>query len=63
MLVVYDLLSPPAQELLNSMGRPPANQKVKSELTSFKYVLTDPDVILDEADKWNAIWNRLFLSK
>jgi iron(III) transport system substrate-binding protein len=57
------MLSPSAQELLNEMGRPPANRLVKSELNNFKYVLTDTDVILDETEKWNGLWNRMFLSK
>jgi iron(III) transport system substrate-binding protein len=57
------ILSPDAQALLNSMGRPPANQKVKSNLNNFTYVLTDPGVVVDEAEKWNQHWTRLFLSK
>jgi len=56
-------LSPEAQTLLNSMGRPPANQKVKSNLNNFTYVLTDPGIVVDEAEKWNQHWTRLFLSK
>jgi iron(III) transport system substrate-binding protein len=57
------ILSPDAQALLNSMGRPPANQKVKSNLNNFNYVLTEPGIVVDEAEKWNQHWNRLFLSK
>jgi iron(III) transport system substrate-binding protein len=57
------ILSPDAQALLNSMGRPPANQKVKSNLNNFSYVLTEPGIVVDEAEKWNQHWNRLFLSK
>jgi len=57
------MLSPAAQEMLSSMGRPPANRQVKSELNNFKYVLTETDIILDEAEKWNGLWNRMFLSK
>lgn len=56
-------LSPEAQTLLNSMGRPPASQKVKSNLNNFNYVLTDPGIVVDEAEKWNQHWTRLFLSK
>jgi iron(III) transport system substrate-binding protein len=57
------MLSPAAQEMLNNMGRPPANRLVKSELNNFKYVLTETDVILDEAEKWNKLWDRMFLIK
>ena len=63
LLLADFFLSPEAQALLNSMGRPPANQKVKSNLNNFNYVLTDPGVVVDEAEKWNQHWNRLFLSK
>jgi iron(III) transport system substrate-binding protein len=56
-------ISPEAQQLLNGMGRPPANQKVKTELNNFPYVLTDSGLVVDEADKWNQHWNRLFLTK
>jgi iron(III) transport system substrate-binding protein len=57
------LLSPDAQALFNSLGRPPSNQKVKSNLNNFNYVLTEPGIVVDEAEKWNQHWNRLFLSK
>jgi iron(III) transport system substrate-binding protein len=57
------ILSPEAQTLLNSMGRPPASQKVKSNLNNFNYVLTDPGIVVDEAEKWNQHWTRLFLTK
>ncbi len=57
------IISPEAQAFLNSMGRPPANQKVKSNLNNFNYVLTDPGIVVDEAEKWNQHWTRLFLTK
>ena len=55
--------APEAQTLLNSMGRPPASQKVKSNLNNFNYVMTDPSLVVDEAEKWNQHWTRLFLTK
>ena len=57
------MISPDGQELLNKMGRPPANVKIKSSLTNFDYVLTDPAQVLDESEKWNKRWNKTFLSK
>jgi iron(III) transport system substrate-binding protein len=56
-------ISPEAQQFLNSVGRPPANKKVKTELNNFNYVLTDSGLVVDEAEKWNQHWNRLFLTK
>lgn len=57
------MISPEGQQLMSSMGRPPANVKVKSTLTNFNYVLTDSAVVLDEAEKWNQLWTRMFLTK
>ena len=57
------IISPEAQQILNSMGRPPANLKVKTNLNNFNYVLLDSSQVVDEAEKWNQLWNRLFLVK
>jgi iron(III) transport system substrate-binding protein len=57
------MISPEGQQLLNTMGRPPANLKVKTNLTNFNYVLTDSGLVLDEAEKWNQLWTRMFLTK
>jgi iron(III) transport system substrate-binding protein len=57
------MLSVDAQKMLNDMGRPPANTKVKSELNNFNYVLTDPGLVVDEAEKWGQAWGKLFLTK
>jgi iron(III) transport system substrate-binding protein len=57
------LISPEAQTILNSLGRPPANINIKSKLNNFNYVVADPMAMLDEADKWNQIWNKMFLVK
>jgi iron(III) transport system substrate-binding protein len=57
------VLSPEGQELFNSLGRPPANRKVKTGLGNFESVMMDPAVELDENDKWQALWNQLFLGK
>jgi iron(III) transport system substrate-binding protein len=57
------IVSPEAQQLLESMGRPPANKKIKTNLNNFSYVQLEPALVLDEADKWNQLWSRLFLVK
>lgn len=57
------IISPEAQQMLNSMGRPPANLKIKTSLNNFSYVLLDSGQVVDEAEKWNQLWNRLFLVK
>ncbi|OGA21155.1 MAG: ABC transporter substrate-binding protein [Betaproteobacteria bacterium RIFCSPLOWO2_02_FULL_67_26] len=51
------------QRLYESMGRPPVNRKVKSKLTDFEHVYLDIGAVLDEADKWDKLWEELFLKK
>lgn len=51
------------QRMYEKMGRPPVNTKIKSNLTSFPYTVLDPNTVLDEAEKWNKIWDELFLKK
>jgi iron(III) transport system substrate-binding protein len=51
------------QKLYESMGRPPVNRKVKSKLSDFEHVYLDVAAVLDEADKWNRLWEELFLRK
>ena len=55
------ILSTEGQELLLSMGRVPASQKVKSPIAGVKYHLIDAVTVLDEAGKWEKIWGELFL--
>jgi iron(III) transport system substrate-binding protein len=55
------VLSPEGQQLLLSMGRVPASTKVRSHLNDFEYTVVDPVTVLDEQDKWNKIWEDLFI--
>lgn len=57
------VLSPEGQRLYESMGRVPASNKVKSHLNNFPFVMTDPNRILRESQKWENLWNELFLTK
>lgn len=57
------VLSPEGQELLGSMGRVPTSRKVKSKLNDFPYLMVDVATVLDESEKWDKIWNRLFLKR
>src|SRR5205085_4308144 len=56
------VLSPEGQKLFESMGRVPASTRVKSELNNFPFVMTDPTTILRESQKWETIWNDLFIN-
>jgi iron(III) transport system substrate-binding protein len=57
------VLSPEGQKLFESMGRVPANTSVKSSLNNFPFVVIDPVTVLDESEKWEKVWNDLFLRR
>ena len=57
------VLSPEGQKLYESLGRAPISTKVKSHLNDFDYIVMNPAVVLDEAEKWNKVWDELFLKK
>lgn len=57
------VLSPEAQALFVSLGRPPASRKVPSALGQFESVMMDPAAELDENARWEKIWKDLFLNR
>ena len=57
------VLSPEGQALLESMGRSPVSTKIKSEFSTMKYTMIDPVSVLDESEKWDKMWNELFVKK
>jgi iron(III) transport system substrate-binding protein len=57
------VLSPDGQQLFESMGRVPASTKIKSEFNKFPFVVIDPVTVLDEAAKWEQVWNDLFVKR
>ena len=63
LLFVDFVLSPEGQELLNSMGRVPVSTKVKTDLNRFEYTMVDPVTVLDEQERWNELWEGLFIRK
>ena len=57
------VLSPEGQGLLESMGRSPTSTKIKSEFSGMKYTMIDPLSVLDDSEKWEKLWNELFIKK
>jgi iron(III) transport system substrate-binding protein len=57
------VLSPDGQKLFESMGRVPADPRVKSAFNNFPFVLIDAVTVLDESAKWEKVWNDLFLRR
>ena len=57
------VLSPEGQELLSSMGRVPVSTRVQTHMNKFNYTVVDPVTVLEEQDKWNRLWEGLFIQK
>ena len=57
------VLSPEGQELLSSMGRVPVSTKVRTHMNKFEYTVVDPASALEEQEKWNRLWEGLFIQK
>ena len=57
------VLSPEGQRLLESLGRVPASLRVKSGLNNFPFTVIEPSTALEEEDKWEKLWNDLFLKQ
>ena len=57
------VMSIEGQKLFESMGRVPASTRVKSHLNNFPFTLIEPATVLEEAPKWEKIWNELFINK
>jgi iron(III) transport system substrate-binding protein len=55
------VLSPEGQELLSSMGRVPVSTKVRTHMNSFEYTVVDPATVLEEQEKWEKLWQSLFI--
>jgi iron(III) transport system substrate-binding protein len=55
------MMSPDGQKVVEKIGRVPASKKATSELNDFKYKMADPAIVLDEWDKWDKLWEDLFL--
>jgi len=56
------ILSKEAQEMLSAMGRVPVSKQVKTDASAMSYVMSDPSVVLDEKDKWEQLWDKLFIT-
>ena len=57
------VLSPEGQALLESMGRVPVSTKVRTHMNNFEYTMVDAATVLDEQDKWNQLWDGLFIKR
>lgn len=55
------IMSPSGQKIVEKIGRSPASKKLTTKLNNFKYQMADPGVMLDEWDKWDKLWQDLFL--
>lgn len=61
LLFIDFVLSPEGMDLLNTMGRVPTSKNVKTPLDRAKSIILDVATINAESDKWQKVWNALFL--
>jgi iron(III) transport system substrate-binding protein len=57
------MLSREGQELIKQRNRVPSSNAVDSPLNKFKYSMIDPAIVLDESEKWETLWENLFLKE
>ena len=62
-LLFHEFMLTDAQPLMVSMDYVPSNTKVASPLKGLKIVITDPIRSLDEAEKWNKLFDDTVLKK
>ena len=55
------ILSREGQEIIKSRNRVPSSTAVDSPLNTFRYELIDPAIMLEDWDKWSALWSEIFL--
>jgi iron(III) transport system substrate-binding protein len=55
------VFSPEAMKLLNDMGRIPSSRTQRTLLDTHKYFMVDPIKSIDEGQRWEKLWNGLFL--
>jgi iron(III) transport system substrate-binding protein len=61
MLFVDFMLSKEGQTILKERNRVPSSLSVDTHLNKFPFHMIDPVITLDEYDKWEKLWNELFL--
>jgi iron(III) transport system substrate-binding protein len=54
------ILSPEGQQMYADMGRSPSSARVKSGVDVSKVVMVDPAIAIDEAQKWQKLWDEMF---
>jgi iron(III) transport system substrate-binding protein len=60
-LLAEFMLSPEGQQIIKARNRVPASVAVDSPLNKFRYDVIDPAIMLDEWDRWEALWSEIFL--
>jgi len=55
------LLSREGQKLIAARHRVPSSKAVNSPLAQFGYQMIDPGIVLDEAEKWDRLWEDIMI--
>ena len=62
-IIEISIIDEDGQALFESLGRVPASTRVKSAFNNFPFTVIEPATVLDEADKWQKLWNDFFLKR
>jgi iron(III) transport system substrate-binding protein len=55
------IFSPEGMKLLNDMGRMPSSRTQRTLLDAHEYFMVDPIKSIEEGQRWEKLWNELFL--
>lgn len=55
------MLSKEGQTLLKERNRVPSSLAVDTNLNKFPFEMIDPEITLDQSEKWEKLWSQLFL--
>jgi len=57
------VLSPEGQRLFETMGRVPASVRIAHPFSKVAFTSIDPATVIDEAARWEEVWNNLFVRR
>lgn len=60
MLLIDFLISKDGQQIFADAGRIPSNTKIETKMNKFNFVMSDPSIQLDEFEKWDKLFQKLF---
>jgi iron(III) transport system substrate-binding protein len=62
-MLFYDYMLTDGQKIIADLKFIPINKTVDSPFKNIKYTMQSPAELLDENDKWNVLYDDIFLNK